>query len=220
MNADLLKSMGFIEQLRLLLQKELPGFRSQERLEPSTRKRFLNFKHDQPPRESAVLLLLFPSGNALTTVFIKRNIYDGVHSGQIAFPGGRSEESDKDAVATALRETEEEIGIRAADVNILGLLSPLYIPPSNFNVQPVVGFINYEPTFKPDPAEVSGVITASLDHLLNPSTLQQKTITLGDGQSIKVPCYALESEIIWGATSMILSEFLEIASKLLSPNRT
>lgn len=209
----------FFEQLSLAMRNELPGYRSQQKLEPATRKQFMSFVHNQPPRESAVLILIFPSGDELMTVFIKRNVYDGVHSGQIAFPGGRSEEYDRDAVATALREAEEEIGIRAADVNLIGLLSPLYIPPSNFNVQPVVGFLNYEPTFKPDPAEVSGLLIVNLNKLMHQEVLQQKTITVSDGYCIQVPCYVPDSHVIWGATSMILSEFLEIVSTITNENQ-
>lgn len=194
---------------RLLLP--LPGLTAQQKLEPATRKRFISsFSNSETPRESAVLILLFPENNSLKTVFIQRNEYFGVHSGQVAFPGGQAEKQDIDLAHTALRETNEEIGIPANDVVILGSLSSLYIPPSNFNVLPFVGYLPNTPVFKIDPKEVSSAFAVTISEILHPKSLQTKSIQVSNGNWLDVPCYFLENKIVWGATSMILSEFIEV----------
>lgn len=194
----------------------LPGWDAQSRLEPEVRKkiRLQASVNQRLARESAVMLLLFKKSTDVHLVFIKRSEYEGVHSGQIAFPGGRHEPEDASFEQTALRETQEEIGLKSTDIHIVGKLTSLYIPPSNFNVHPFVGFLNSEPTFYPDPTEVSAVFSVPVRDLMNPEIIQQKTITLGDGSELLVPCYVIDNYTIWGATSMILNEFLEVFRSL------
>lgn len=202
-----------ILELTNCLQETLPGWEAQSRLEPEMRKQMRQQAAEEAKaKESAVLLLMYPKENDLMLVFIQRSEYVGIHSSQIAFPGGRYEDVDIDFEATALRETWEEIGIPPADVTILGKLTSLYVPPSNFNIHPFVGMLSKEPTFILDPLEVAGVFTAPLFIFFNATTLQQKTITFRDGSDILVPCYNVENKIIWGATSMILNELLEVYS--------
>lgn len=203
---------AFLSALKNNLLTSLPGQSAQEKLEPISRKRFNPFPDPtKPPRESAVLILLFPENGGLSTAFIKRNEYDGVHSGQVAFPGGKKEFSDENHSFTALREANEEIGITPEDVIIIGNLSVIYIPPSNFNVQPVVGWLPYTPKFLIDPSEVSMVFSVPLKEILMKENIHKKTITLRDGSNIEAPCYIFSNQVIWGATSMILSEFIEVA---------
>lgn len=205
----------FISVLKQQLEKELPGYKAQEKMEPSTRKRFLvELKHQEPQRESAVLILLFPENNDFSFALIERQTYKGVHSGQISLPGGQVEKTDNSLQTTALRETEEEIGIPYSDVNIIGELSSLYIPPSNFNVKPFVGFIDYKPLFNPNFHEVKRIISVPLQELLHPDTATTKTICIHTGEQIDVPCFYPQQAIVWGATAMILNEFKIVASNL------
>lgn len=205
---------SFINALENSLFNELPGRSAQQKLEPISRKRFNPFPDPtRPPRESAVLILIFPENDGLSTAFIKRNEYDGVHSGQVAFPGGKKELSDVSLSFTALREANEEIGINPEDVQIIGNLSIIYIPPSNFNVQPVIGWLPYTPKFLIDPSEVSMVFSVPLNEIMMEENIHKKTVTLGDGSNIEVPCYIFSNQIIWGATSMILREFIEVVHK-------
>lgn len=209
----------FTQLLKEQLRRDLPGPEAQSKLEPEIR-RILRQKAvstSQTARESAVLLLLFPKSDQLQLLFIQRAEYDGVHSGQIAFPGGRFENTDITLETTALRETAEETGIPANEINIIGKLTSLYIPPSNFNVHPFVGIINSEPTFFPDPVEVAKVLPIPVFELQKPEIIQQKTITTSDGYVLDVPCYVYDDHTIWGATSMILSEFLEVVSAASNP---
>ncbi len=111
---------------------------------------------------AAVLILIYPVNNILTTVFIQRPVYEGIHSGQISFPGGKSELSDINLIATALREASEETGINSSEVTILGTLTPLYIPVSDNEVTPVIGWCDNRPEFKIDKVEVVHIIEVPL----------------------------------------------------------
>lgn len=206
--------LAFLSVLKSNLLNPLPGIPAHQKLEPISRKRYNPFPDPlKPPRQSAVLILIFPQNEELSTAFIRRNEYDGVHSGQVAFPGGKMELSDENLTQTAIREAQEEIGIVPSDISILGNLSSIYIPPSNFNVQPVIGWLPYTPEFKIDTSEVSMAFTVTLKDMLTPNNIYKKTITFRDGSNIEVPCYYLQDQIIWGATSMILAEFIEVVEK-------
>lgn len=163
-------------------------------------------------RLSSVLILLYPANGYISTVLIRRPVYEGVHSGQLAFPGGRKEESDKDLIETALRESFEEAGIKKEEVDVIGKLTDLFIPPSNFLVSPIVGYSRSRPLFVPDPQEVDEIIEVPLEDLMKPEVNTRKTVSAGDW-SAEVPCFYLQNQVIWGATAMILSEFLEILSE-------
>jgi 8-oxo-dGTP pyrophosphatase MutT (NUDIX family) len=201
----------FIHWLKTRLTQALPGNTGHSKMEPVTRKQFLlDYKHATGPRKSAVMVLLFERENALHTFFIERNIYEGVHSGQISFPGGGFEQADIDLVATALRETEEEIGIKATDIQVLGCLTDLYIPPSNFDVMPVVGYLSKAPMLQIDTSEVQQVFDVAIKELLDEKNKGKGEITARDGSKVEVPCFRFQHHMVWGATSMILSEFIYI----------
>lgn len=160
-------------------------------------------------RESAVLLLIYKEKAQFRIVFIKRNEYKGPHSGQISFPGGMVELSDPDYAYTALRETEEETGLNRSEIEILGKLSPLYIPVSNFCVEPYVGWMSSIPDFKPDKNEVQYLICALLSELADIKNRKSGKF-IYNGQEIVTPHFEIEGEIIWGATAMILNEFMAL----------
>ncbi len=193
------------------LKLPLPGLEAQLKRAPAYRAELLRqSKFKDNPRQSAVLILLYPDDSKINTVFIQRNVYDGVHSGQIAFPGGRMEPDDPDLIYTALREAQEEIGILQAKVNVLGSLTSLYIPPSNFDVLPVVAYSMEVPEFIPQISEVSGYFSISIDQLASFEACQEREVVLNNGTRYHVPCFVVNEQIIWGATSMIINEFLEV----------
>ena len=192
-----------------ILSKTLPGEQAQLRMAPTFRGHIASGKK---AKEAAVLALFYPSDGKLHLVFIKRNEYDGPHSAQISFPGGIKEAGDQSLVDTALREAREEVGLDGK-IEILGALTPLHIPVSNFLVYPYVGWMNETPVFHPDPSEVQYVVEASLEALLDPSNADSETLFHHD-MSIKAPFYRVGEEKIWGATAMMLSELLQLASCL------
>jgi 8-oxo-dGTP pyrophosphatase MutT (NUDIX family) len=199
-----------IARLKKRLNESLPGYEAHVNMSPSYRPLIAESKTNSI---AGVMLLLYPMDGELHTVFMKRNEYKGAHSGQISFPGGKFDSSDIIFLDTALRETHEEFGIPEADIEVLGKLTPLLIPVSNFLVYPFVGFINNRPHFKIDPLEVSYLIEVELNRLLHPDTKKTEFQIHGNYQG-QVPFFEIDHHKIWGATAMILNEFLEIWSKL------
>lgn len=189
------------------LQKTLPGKVQQYRMAPEFRGQNLN--ESLNPKKAAVMICLLPGKDDLNIVFFKRSDYDGPHGGQISFPGGVFELKDADLTETALRETFEEIGLKCAKSNILGALTPLQIPVSNMFVQPFVAFHPFEPEFTIEKREVDYLIISTISELLHPSCIKKEVWNL-HGKSIEVPYYSVQGNKIWGATAMMLSEFLEI----------
>jgi 8-oxo-dGTP pyrophosphatase MutT (NUDIX family) len=198
---------SFVNKLKIRFETPLPGSDAQLLMAPEGRRRLANMDiSTYNPRKSAVLILLFPVQNKICTILIQRPIYDGVHSGQIAFPGGKFEETDVDLQKTALREAFEEVGVPASDVTIIGKLTDLYIPPSNFLVSPFIGFANEKPDFILNAYEVQDIITVDLFDLNSNAIKTEKTIIHSGGYKIKTPCYEVNGLTIWGATAMMISE--------------
>ena len=125
--------------------------------------------------EAGVLALFYPRKNRLHLVFTRRTDRVSSHQAQISFPGGRRE-PDEEFDQTALRETNEELGVNPESVRILGRLTPLYVPPTNFCIYPVVGFAAERPDFRPSPNEVAEVIEVPVDHLLLLSIVDKRVI--------------------------------------------
>lgn len=210
---DDVKIPGYLLYIRLLreeLKKNLPGHDAQYRMAPGLR---LRLKPTSTVIKAAVLILLYPDKESLYTVFIRRPDYPGIHSGQISLPGGKTEENDADITITALRETEEEIGINRQEVEILGFLSPLFIPVSNMLVNPVVGFIAEKPVFHSQPGEVAELIETAIEEFLKPENIQDKIKIIRLTRAI-VPFYNINGHHIWGATAMIISEFTELLQRI------
>lgn len=199
----------FISRLKNRLENTtLPGQDAQLTMAPITRLEEIKRKQtDNSPKQSAVLVLFYPNQNNTKLVFIKRPIDDTVHSGQIAFPGGRVEPDDQDLIHTALREANEEVNVYPSEVKILGSLTKLHIPPSNFDVHPIVGYSKIRPNFRGN-EEVAKIIEVSVDELIDPKSQTTKTIHHRLGKLVDVPCFFIEDEVIWGATAMMLGELL------------
>lgn len=171
------------------------------------------FRRDGPPegetaRLAGVLVLLYPApaDGALTTVLMRRTPDPGVHSGQIGFPGGSWEADDPDMTATALREACEEIGVCEEALIVLGSLTPVYIPPSQFLVYPTVAHTSPRPVWQPDPKEVADLLELRLPDLLDEARKRQTDMTL-HGTTFRVPYYDVAGHVVWGATALMLSEF-------------
>lgn len=202
----------FIEELKLALKLPLPGSSAHDMLAPEHRKSLLQHVNVSEARLSSVLILLFPDNNGKPNiVFTKRKVYIGVHSGQISFPGGKAEKTDKDLFDTALRETEEEIGIKRDDIKIIGVLSELYVPPSNFIIFPVIGITSYSPAFHPEEKEVDEVFTVPFDYFMSNSSLSSHIVKLQEMETIQVPGFKINNNLLWGATAMIMSELIVVA---------
>ncbi|MBS1687178.1 MAG: CoA pyrophosphatase [Bacteroidetes bacterium] len=211
-----MEAADILNKLRERLQQPLPGLSAQERMAA----RVVPMPNEVPAnaRASAVLVLLFHFQEELNVLLMKRMEDKGAHSGQVSFPGGRQEQYDADLRATALREAQEEVGILSAEVDILGGLTPLYIPVSNFNVYPYVGYAKERPQYNLSKQEVAYVMEVPLSTLLHES---RKTVTdvvspAVPGVIRQVKAYELEDgTIIWGATAMIISELEVLLQELI-----
>lgn len=208
----------FIELLKQELTKPLPGEEAQYRMAPSYRPRMTKEETlANQPRVSGVMLLLFEKESELNIVFTQRKQYEGVHSGQMSFPGGKKDDEDADLLATAFRETFEEVGVTPEKIEVLGHLSDLYIPPSNFLVYPTVGFATGFEKFIPQENEVEKIVEIPVSFFLDKNNIDlRKEIKLFNGSVVHVPAYIHNEHIIWGATAIMLSEFIFIAEKILA----
>lgn len=198
--------------LKQELEKKLPGLKSQLKAEPSSRSHYMKLEKTTEHKHSSVLILLYPIDGVPYIVFIKRAKSKGPHSGQIGLPGGMSEPTDKSMIETALREASEEIGINSDEITILGTLTSLYIPVSNITVQPVIGYANSKPVFNRQISEVDEIIEVNLESFIHSENRTKKTLQIKD-LIIDAPGYNANEYFIWGATAMIMSEFIDIINQ-------
>lgn len=199
-----------LQKLKEQLKNRLPGSISHTKMLPPGR--ILQLPPDHSDYlESAVLLLLFPSQQHIQICLIRRPTTMKNHAGQIAFPGGKKEKDDADLVQTALREAREEIGIDSSAVEVLGLLSSVYVQISDFLITPVLGWLSEKPDIQIDPSEVDEVIYVSLDDLADQVNRTDKELETRTGRII-APGYEVDGRFIWGATGMILAELVDIYS--------
>ena len=203
-----------IKDLTTRMAAPLPGVEAQFRMAHVSRMAPIA----PPPhaKQAAVLLLLLEAGGQWRVIMIERALHDqDKHSGQISFPGGSFQADDKNLSTTALREAEEEIGMPRNRVQLLGALTELYIPVSNFLVQPFVGVLTSAVSLVPQPGEVQTILQPELDFFLDDSSKKAREITVGTGIRLKdVPAYVYNDKVIWGATAMIMSEFCELVKTL------
>ncbi|HEX5001492.1 MAG TPA: CoA pyrophosphatase [Bacteroidia bacterium] len=207
--------MQFEKHIQLIkhsLELPLPGEPAQYLMAPGERKSKSTYLSEQESyRSSSVLILLFPDkAGQLSTLLIRRPGNQGIHSGQIAFPGGKIEAGESRSGA-ALREANEEVGIVPEQVSIIGELTSLYIPVSNFLVHPFIGTSNFTPKFIPSQDEVEALVPATIEQLLMMPVGEMPFKT--SYGNLKAPYFDLEGKVIWGATAMIISEFREIVKR-------
>lgn len=208
----------FLQFIPALVGAPLSASVSHEKMMPFERKELLskiNLK-DRNPKEAAVTMLFYPKNGETHLVLIVRNSYKGVHSAQVAFPGGKYEPEDVDLKTTALRETEEEIGVSRDKIEILKAFSSLYIPPSNFMVHPFLGICKEEIQFVPDPVEVAAIIELPLADFRNDAIVGYETLTTSYARSIEVPAFKIDNHVVWGATAMMLSELKDVMNSVFT----
>lgn len=210
----------FLQFIPALVAAPLSASASHEKMMPFERKELLskiNLKEINP-KEAAVTMLFYPKNEQTHLVLIVRNSYQGVHSAQIAFPGGKFEPGDADLKNTALRETEEEIGVGRQKIEIVKAFSSIYIPPSNFMVYPFLGICKEEIQFVPDPLEVAEIIELPLAVFRSDAIVGYETLTTSYARSIEVPAFRIDNHIVWGATAMILSELKDVINSVFLDN--
>ena len=205
----------FLNNIDAIKNTQLPGIEAQFKLAPKMRLAY-NAKRIQAnkPKTAAVLALFYPNQkNNVSLLLTKRAIYNGTHSGQISFPGGKVEISDLNLKETALRETFEEVGVLKKEIQVIREITEVYIPPSNFSVTPFVGILNYKPVFKVN-SEVAKIIEIPFSDLLDDNNIASISITNSYMKETSVPCFNFDGSIIWGATAMMLSEIKELLKNM------
>lgn len=191
------------------LRGDKPGLNAQLKMAPRPRPGHLKYDEvDVSCTRAGVLTLLYPWNDILFLVLTKRTERMRYHQSQISFPGGRQEPGE-DLVHTALRETCEELGVQPESLRLLGTLTPLYIPPSNTCIHPVVAALPQRPSFARSPEEVEEVIEVPVAHLRDPKNVHEELWTIR-GIPVRVPFYLFKGNKIWGATAMVLAELLEL----------
>jgi 8-oxo-dGTP pyrophosphatase MutT (NUDIX family) len=199
-----------VRKLAVRLQDPLPGAAAHEIMRATPVGPLIpDFKHKNVPKPGAVLILLYEQNGIIRFPLIKRQEYLGAHSGQVSLPGGKSE-AGEDAVDTALREAEEEIGIDRTSISVLGTLSEFFVIPSNFMITPVVAWCTEAPQFNPDPREVSRIILGDIGELMREDAIRNKEILAAGSFRMNAPHFEIESEVVWGATAMMLNEFCHV----------
>tara|TARA_R110002072_G_scaffold23949_2_gene82015 strand:- start:132040 stop:132636 length:597 start_codon:yes stop_codon:yes gene_type:complete len=196
----------------------LPGEAIQHKMAPIERLSELkkNAIQKQTARKAGVMALFYPSQSLDThLILILRKTYKGVHSAQVGFPGGKIEPEDQSLLETALRETEEEVGVNAKSISVLKQLTEIYIPPSDFFVQPFLGVTYQTPIFIPQEEEVEALIEVPLTHFMDDKILTTSTLSTSYATNIQVPAFMLNDHVVWGATAMMLSEVRELLKQVL-----
>jgi 8-oxo-dGTP pyrophosphatase MutT (NUDIX family) len=197
----------FLTKTSNLKTLKLGGITTQLEMTPLERKNFdLKKIIKNNPKESAVLILFYPNKkNETCFLLTKRASYNGTHSAQISFPGGKKDTSDLSLKNTALRETFEEVAVNSNKISHIRPMTKTYIPPSNFWVYPFLSFTKETPIFKKN-YEVDQIIEVPLNQLLNAKNLTSKMLETSYMSKVKIPCFDFNNHIVWGATAMILNE--------------
>ncbi len=208
----------FSQNIPKIIDLPLLGEASHYKMAPEFRLEELRafYKIRKNAKQAGVMALFYPDQKHITHfLLILRKTYKGVHSNQIAFPGGKAELEDKGLQVTALRETEEEVGVSSKQIEVLKELSPVYIPPSNFEVQPFLGICRVTPSFKIQEEEVEALVKVPITDFMNDRNIFTQTMNTSYAKAIEVPAFRLNGYTVWGATAMMLSEIREMLKQVL-----
>jgi 8-oxo-dGTP pyrophosphatase MutT (NUDIX family) len=216
-SASLILMVEIVGRLREALNMPLPGLDAQLRMAPQPR---VGWDPDRVPeglRAAAALVLVYPYAGRLHLPLTVRGGGMRTHTGQVSLPGGAVDVGES-FEAAALREAAEEVGVNPSCVTVLGRLTPLHIPVSGFMLHPVVGVAAERPVFRTAEWEVARLIEVPLAYLQDPATVRTECHERQSGGrviEIEVPYFDLDGEKVWGATAMILAEFLSVAAGAL-----
>ncbi|WP_111683660.1 NUDIX hydrolase [Winogradskyella tangerina] len=208
----------FLESVVKIKHLELFGEVSHAKMSPPYRLQLAERMRERAKtaKVAGVMALFYPNLKGETfLVLILRKTYKGVHSAQVGFPGGKYEETDEDLMVTALRETEEEVGVPERDLNVIKALSPLYIPPSNFIVHPFFAISETTPNFIKQDEEVEDIIEVPLLDFLDESNIITTRVPTSFNVEVDVPAFKLNGHIVWGATAMMLGEVKDLLKQVL-----
>lgn len=208
----------FEKRIVKVTKMKLPGLSVQLEMAPQERLKeaIAEARRVNNAKLAGVMALFYPAADQQTSlVLIERKSYKGVHSGQVGFPGGKIEKKDQSLLATALRETEEEVGVPKEQITVIRELSEIYIPPSNFFVYPFLGISHTTPHFIPEKREVESIIEVKLEDFLDNQCITTRTLTTSYFSEITVPAFYLNDFVVWGATAMMLNEVRELLKKVL-----
>ncbi|WP_299365724.1 CoA pyrophosphatase [Winogradskyella sp.] len=208
----------FLESVIKIKHLELFGEQSHAKMSPPYRLQLAERMREQAKNAkiAGVLALFYPNLEGETyLVLILRKTYKGVHSAQVGFPGGKYEESDRNLMVTALRETEEEVGVPEKQLDVIKALSPLYIPPSNFLVHPFFAISNSTPNFIKQDEEVEDIIEVKLQDFLDEANTIITRVPTSFNVEVDVPAFELNGHVVWGATAMMLGEIKDLLKQVL-----
>ena len=208
----------FLVSLSKIKNIPLPAEASQFKMSPPFRRELISRYKEamKDAKRAGVLAMFYPNAtNETHLALILRKTYKGVHSAQIGFPGGKYEEEDKTLKHTAIRETWEEIGVPEHQIKVIKQMTEVYIPPSNFYVQPFIGITQETPKFIKQDDEVEDIVEVSLAHFLDENNVGNKLVATSYTAKIEVPAYELNGHVVWGATAMMLSEIKDILKAVL-----
>ncbi len=210
-----MKFTYFKKHISTLKQHSIGGLDAQFSLAPKLRLRYSEEKINAlNPKKAAVAALFYPNNKNETCFLLTlRANYKGTHSSQISFPGGKFEINDTSLKNTALRETNEEVGVLEDNIVVFKQMTDVFIPPSNFLVTPYLGYLDAIPTFEKN-HEVAEIISVTVHDLLNEKSITTTTLSTSYAKNIKVPCFVLNNYIVWGATAMMLNEIKELLKKI------
>jgi len=203
----------FLESISKIENIPLPAEASQIKMSPPFRLELTELNKEKMAfaNKAGVMALFYPDLNQKTRlVLILRKTYKGVHSAQIGFPGGKLEDGDRNLEMAAIRETYEEVGVQVSQIEVLKELTQVYIPVSNFYVQPFFGISRQTPIFMKQEDEVEDIIEVLLDHLLDDEVVTSQQVPTSYNIKVDVPAFQLNGHIVWGATAMMLSEIKDL----------
>lgn len=208
----------FLESISKIKNIPLPGEVSQFKMVPPFRQELVRAQKQvmKNAKRAGVLALFYPDEAHKTKfVLILRKTYKGVHSAQVAFPGGKLESQDMSLEDAAVRETFEEVGVPIKDIEVVQQLTEVYIPPSNFYVQPFIGVAHNTPKFVKQEHEVETLIEVDLKYFLDAKRVITNTVTTSYSVDVEVPAFNLNDYVVWGATAMMLSEIKDLLKQML-----